>query len=140
MFDVSDIEVDLGTDTMHIATFDANGDQSGEVSISSDGRELEVTFADGLYLTALTARANERYEIVELESPDTAEVSWRMAAVRDFDLAAFVDHYGGLIGAAGAVVVACGGALQVWDMRELGGRAWVRVLFLLGAALMLAAW
>jgi hypothetical protein len=36
-----------------------------------------------------------------------------------------------------AVIVAGGGAWQVWDMRELGGRLWVRVLFLLGAALML---
>jgi hypothetical protein len=109
-FDVSDMEVELGEDLMRVATFDAGGDQSAEVTITADGRQLDVTFADGLYLIA---RVNERGEIVELESPDTAEVSRRMALIRDFDLAAIVDPgstkgeaqcYGGLIGAAGGII------------------------------------
>lgn len=109
-FDVSDMEVELSADAMRVATFDAGGDQSAEVTITPDGREFDVTFADGLYLTA---RVNERGEIVEFESPDTAEVSRRMALIRDFDLAAIVDPdstkgeaecYGGLIAAAGGII------------------------------------
>jgi hypothetical protein len=48
---------------------------------------------------------------------------------------AIIDHPPAAVWAA--VIVAGGGAWQAWDMRELGGRVWARVLFLLGAALML---
>lgn len=48
---------------------------------------------------------------------------------------AIIDHPPAAVWAA--VIVAAGGAWQVWDMRELGGRVWARVLLLLGAALML---
>jgi hypothetical protein len=108
-FEVSDLESGLGADTMHLATFDAGGDQSGEVSITSDGRSLDATFADGL---TLAVTVNGDGEIVELNSEDPAEAMRRMTAIRDFDLAAIdpdatkgeVMCYAGLVGAGAAIL------------------------------------
>jgi hypothetical protein len=109
-FDVSDVEVTISAESMHVAVFDASGDQSGEIVISPDGRKLDANFADGL---TVAARVNEHGEIVELDTPDRAESTRRMAAIRDFDLSAMIDPdatkgevmcYAGLIGAGAAIL------------------------------------
>jgi hypothetical protein len=109
-FDVSDTEVTFGAESMHVAAFDAVGEQSGEVVIWSDGDSpirLDANFADGLYVVL---RVDGDGHIVEIESPDPGEAVRRMATIGD--VAALHDPdatkgeamcYAGLIGAAAGI-------------------------------------
>ena len=86
-FDVSDVEITSGPDSIQWSTFDANGDQSGEILIASDGETgatLDATFADGLYLVAII---DAEGRIVDADSPDAREVFERLTAVTDIDAA-----------------------------------------------------
>jgi hypothetical protein len=69
-FDVSDAETEYGERSIHLATFDADGDQSAELVVwaDSDNRvRMNADFADGLYLSALV---NSDGELVAIESDD----------------------------------------------------------------------
>src|SRR5688572_29216326 len=73
-FDVSDVEIASGPDSIQWSTFDASGDQSGAILLASDGENgatLEATFADGLYLVAII---DAEGRIVDVDSPDAREV------------------------------------------------------------------
>jgi hypothetical protein len=84
-FDVSDIEVSTGSRSTHWATFDAEGDQSGEVVVWVDADNqlhLDANFADGLYMSALVD--SEGGGIVDPESYNAAEVVERLSKISAF--------------------------------------------------------
>jgi hypothetical protein len=84
-FDVSDVEVSTGSRSTHWATFDADGDQSGELVVWADADNqlhLDANFADGLYMSALVD--SEGGGIVHRESDNAAEVVERLTAIGAF--------------------------------------------------------
>jgi hypothetical protein len=83
-FVVSDVEINTGPISTHWATFDSEGDQSGEVVIWTDADNhvrLDANFADGLSISSLI---DSEGKIVELESDNTAEIVERLAVIGDF--------------------------------------------------------
>jgi hypothetical protein len=83
-FDVADVEVSTGNRSAHWATFDADGDQSGEVVIWADADNqirLDANFADGRYFSG---RVDGEGHMVGLESDDVTETVERVTKIRDF--------------------------------------------------------
>jgi hypothetical protein len=83
-FDVSDTEIKHGADSIHLAAFAVDGDQSAEVVIWADTKarvHVDANFADGLYLSALVNRDGE---LLAIESDQPEEAAKRMTAIGDF--------------------------------------------------------
>jgi hypothetical protein len=82
-FDVSDVEVSTGSRSTHWATFDADGEQSGEVVVwvdTDNQLHLDATFADGRYMSALV----DSEGIVDPESDNAHEVVGRLSKISAF--------------------------------------------------------
>jgi hypothetical protein len=83
-FDVADVEVSTGPNSTQLATFDADGDQSGEIVVWADADNqirLDANFADGRYLSA---RVDSEGRMVDLESDSATEVADRLSEVGAF--------------------------------------------------------
>src|SRR5262245_42556670 len=84
VFDVSDAEIELGERSLHLSTFDADGDQSAEVVLWADNHDrvhMDANFADGLYVSALVSK---RGELLAIESGNPEETVERMTAIGEF--------------------------------------------------------
>jgi hypothetical protein len=84
-FEVADVEVSIGTRSAHWATFDADGDQSGEVVVWADADNqirLDANFADGLSMSALVDP--ESGELVDLGSDNPHEIAGRLTKISGF--------------------------------------------------------
>lgn len=81
-FEVADVEIEQVDNAAHLATYDAEGENTATLSVwvDEDGRtHLDADFADGLYLSA-TVDGEE----VTIESPNAVEVAARAEAIEDW--------------------------------------------------------
>jgi hypothetical protein len=84
-FDVSDVEVSTGSHSTHWASFDTEGDQSGELVVWVDVDNqvhLDANFADGLSMSALVD--SETGSFIDLDSENGTEVVERLTEIGAF--------------------------------------------------------
>jgi hypothetical protein len=80
-FEVADVEVEAGPMSTHLLAFDADGEVAAELVVWSEpdgAHRLDITFADGLYLSA-----RRDGDLVTIDSDNPSEVAVRARVIGD---------------------------------------------------------